>query len=77
MQNLIVSFMGIFLDFFKKNIKIPQDLEKNIFNDALTYLSSRQVAGKVKKKSKKYKSFNKQISLKTRVKKYLFIQQFK
>ena len=55
MQNLIAPLWEYFR-FFQKNMNSPR-FRKNIFNDALTYLSSRQVAGK----SKKFK----QISLKT------------
>ena len=77
-------FMGIFLDFFQEEYKDSPRFRKNIFNDALTYLSSRQVAGKSKKFKQislktSYNSLNKlnkikkKNLLKTRVKKHLFI----
>ena len=77
-------FMGIFLDFFQEEYKDSPRFRKKVFNEALRYLSSRQVAGKSKKfqqmSSKiSYKSFNKlneikkKNFLKTRIKKYLFI----
>ena len=52
MQNLIAPFMGIFLDFFQEEYKDSSRFRKNIFNDALTYLSSRQLQEKVKNLNK-------------------------
>lgn len=77
-------FMGIFLDFFKEEYKDTPKFRKNIFNEALKYLRSRQVAGRSKKFQQlstktSYNSLNKlneikkKNFLKTGVKKYLFI----
>ncbi len=77
-------FMGIFLNFLKFEAKGKIDFLKNLFNNVLNYLNSRQVAGKSKNfqrtsftKSKKYlsniKKLKKKYLKKKRVKKYLFI----
>lgn len=77
-------FMGIFLDLFQEEYKDSPKFRKNVVNEAIRYLSSRQVAGKSKKiqmiSSKiSNKSFNrlnkiKKINLlKTKVKKYLYV----
>tara|TARA_B100000965_G_scaffold347452_1_gene319560 strand:- start:346 stop:1365 length:1020 start_codon:yes stop_codon:yes gene_type:complete len=44
-------FMGLFLDFFNNEYKTISSYKKNIFNKTMSYLVSRQVAGR----SKKYK----------------------
>ncbi len=77
-------FMGIFLDFFKEEYKDLPKFRKNVFNEAIRYLSLRQVAGKSKKSQKissiiskksfqKLKEIKKKYFLKKEVNKYLFI----
>tara|TARA_Y100000992_G_scaffold289971_1_gene245033 strand:+ start:1495 stop:2505 length:1011 start_codon:yes stop_codon:yes gene_type:complete len=77
-------FMGIFLNFFSKEYPKNNSFLKKLLKNAISYLSSRQVAGKSKRSIKllmrnttKYSKiiFNvkKKNLLRKRVKKYLFI----
>ena len=73
-------FMGLFFNFFEKELKVKKNLV-NFFNSIILYLSSRQVAGygkyKIKKSNQKnskalkyINNFKKNINIK--VNKYLF-----
>ena len=77
-------FMGLMLNFFKSEYKNSNNFYKNIFENTLSYLSSRQVAGQNKNiqnkstvKAKKFllncNKLKKKNSIKKRNKKYLFI----
>ncbi len=78
-------FMGLLLNFFKDEYKDNHSFRKNLFNKILSYLASRQVAGKSKlhQKSSLIKSkqllddvlkLKKKNFLKKKITKYLFVE---
>ncbi len=78
-------FMGLLLNFFKDEYKDNHSFRKNLFNKILSYLVSRQVAGKSKlyQKSSLIKSkqlldhvlkLKKKNLLKKKITKYLFVE---
>lgn len=77
-------FMGLFLNFFKTEYKNKNKFKKQLFENLIKYLKSRQVAGssmkviknslsKSKKYLKKIKNFKKNNLIYSKTRKFLFI----